>query len=634
MKKLFVFLSIAVLSMASCTKFDDSQIWDKLNNHEDRIKTLETWCKQVNTNIASLQTALTALQNNDYVTNVVEVTEGGVTVGYTLTFAKSGSVTIYHGKDGEDGAPGKDGQDGAPGVPGQDGQDGKDGHTPVVGVRKDTDGVYYWTLDGEWLLNDEGEKIPVTGKDGQDGAPGQNGEDGADGAQGRPGQDGSDGQPGKDGQDGEDGEDGITPQLKIEDDYWYVSYDNGATWVRLHKAVGEDGKDGKDGKDGVSGDSFIKKVDTSNAEYIIITLTDGTQMKFPTWKAFEDLQSLVSRLNTNLTSLQAIVKALQENDYVTNVSPVMSNGKEVGYTITFAKSGSITVYHGKDGNSEEAPVIGVKEDVDGMYYWTVDGKWMLDEDGNKIPATVHNGVDGEDGKDGADGKDGITPQLKIEDGYWYLSTDNGFSWTQLGKATGADGKDGQDGEDGKDGQDGAPGKDGKDGDSMFQDINTSNPDYVLVTLANGTQIKLPTWKAFEALQKLCNQMNKNIEALQAIVNALQNNDYITSITPIYEGAEEIGYIIKFSKSGSVTIYHGKDGKDGQDGTDGKDGQDGEDGKDGQNGQDGADGKDGETPVIGVQKDTDGVYYWTVNGKWLLDDNGQKVKAVGTDGKDG
>ncbi|MBO5803816.1 MAG: hypothetical protein J6R25_01895, partial [Bacteroidales bacterium] len=38
-----------------------------------------------------------------------------------------------------------------------------------------------------------------------------------------------------------DGEDGITPQLKIEDDYWYVSYDNGITWERLGKAFGADG---------------------------------------------------------------------------------------------------------------------------------------------------------------------------------------------------------------------------------------------------------------------------------------------------------------------------------------------------------------------------------------------------------
>lgn len=36
----------------------------------------------------------------------------------------------------------------------------------------DTDGVYYWTLDGEWLLDDEGNKMRVTGEDGKDGEDG------------------------------------------------------------------------------------------------------------------------------------------------------------------------------------------------------------------------------------------------------------------------------------------------------------------------------------------------------------------------------------------------------------------------------------------------------------------------------
>lgn len=94
----------------------------------------------MNSNISSLQTIVKALQENDYVTNVVKVVENGEEVGYTISFSNSGSITIYHGKDGKDGqngAPGKDGEDGAPGqdgTPGQDGKDGQDGHTPVIGA--------------------------------------------------------------------------------------------------------------------------------------------------------------------------------------------------------------------------------------------------------------------------------------------------------------------------------------------------------------------------------------------------------------------------------------------------------------------------------------------------------------------
>lgn len=108
-------------------------------------------------------------------------------------------------------------------------------------------------------------------------------------------------------------------------------------------------------------------------------------------------------------------------------------------------------------------------------------------------------------------------------------------------------------------------------------------------------------------------MNTNISSLQTIVTALQNNDYITEITPVMQDGIEIGYTIRFNKSNPITIYHGKDGQNGTDGSDGKPG---------------ADGQDGHTPVISVKQDTDGVYYWTLDGKWLTDDSGNKSKPRG------
>ena len=62
------------------------------------------------------------------------------------------------------------------------GKDGKDAVAPVVGV-KEVDGVLYWTVNGEFLTNN-GAKVPVSGK---------------------------------------------TPQFKIQDGKWYVSYD-GKAW--------------------------------------------------------------------------------------------------------------------------------------------------------------------------------------------------------------------------------------------------------------------------------------------------------------------------------------------------------------------------------------------------------------------
>ena len=337
MKKLLAFAALfAVVALTSC-KYDDDDLWNSVHGLENRVAKLEELCKQMNTNISSLQTIVTALQNNVYVTGTTPLMKDGKEIGYTITFSKGNPITIYHGKDG---------------------QDGEDGITPTISVKKDTDGVYYWTLNGE-----------------------------------------------------------------------FVSYDNGANWTQLGKATGEDG---------IGGDSMFSGVDyETSTDYVIFTLSNGTQIKLPTWSAFEALQRLCNETNTNLSALQTIVTALQNNDYITSVDPLTENGKVVGYTIKFAKSNPIVIYNGKDGAdgvNGNTPVIGVKKDTDGIYYWTLDGEFIV-VDGQKIKAQ------GTDGNNGADGSDGVTPKLEIREGYWWITYDNGTNWTQLGKATGEDGKD-------------------------------------------------------------------------------------------------------------------------------------------------------------------------------------------------
>ena len=374
MKKLLAFAALfAVVALTSC-KYDDDDLWNSVHGLENRVAKLEELCKQMNTNIASLQTIVTALQNNVYVTGTTPFMQDGKEIGYTITFSKGNPITIYHGKDGQNG---------------EDGEDGEDGTTPTIGVKKDTDGVYYWTLNGEFIVVDGG-KIQAEGKDGTNGT------------------------------------NGTTPQFKIENDYWFVSYDNGANWTQLGKATGEDG---------IGGDSMFSGVDyETSTDYVIFTLSNGTQIKLPTWSAFEALQRLCNETNTNLSALQTIVTALQNNDYITSVDPLTENGKVVGYTVKFAKSNPIVIYNGKDGADGNTPVIGVKKDTDGIYYWTLDGEFIV-VDGQKIKAQ------GTDGNNGADGSDGVTPKLEIREGYWWISYDNGTNWTQLGKATGEDGKD-------------------------------------------------------------------------------------------------------------------------------------------------------------------------------------------------
>ena len=193
------------------------------------------------------------------------------------------------------------------------------------------------------------------------------------------------------------------------------------------------------------------------------------------------LEELCKQMNTNISSLQKIVEALQDNLSISKVEQISD-----GYIIHFSDGSTATIKNGK--NSEDAPIIGVKKDTDGIYYWTLDGEWLTDEKGNKVKAQGTDGKDGVDGEDGTNGKDGITPQLKIENGRWMLSMDNGKTWTDIGQATGADGKDGEDGEDGTDGEDGVDGKDGTNG--IFKSVREDD-DNVYFTLEDDSVITIP-----------------------------------------------------------------------------------------------------------------------------------------------
>ena len=436
MKKIFLYIAIT-LGLLSCNHKDS--LWQEVvEDLDERVETLEVLCAEMNTNITSLQTIVDVLQSNDFITSIVEIKKDGKVVGYTITFGKHDPITIYHGQDG------KDGQNGTNGKDGQDGADGKDGSTPVIGVAQDTDGVYYWTLNGEWLLDDNGNKLPVSGKDGKDGVNGTDGKDGADG---------------KDGQDGTDGKDGITPLLKIENGYWYISYDNGATWTESGKATGDNGQDGqngtdgKDGQDGANGQDGVTPLLKIENGYWYISYDNGA-----TWAQLGKATGEDGKDGANGT-----------------------NG-------TDGKDGQDGI-DGSNGHDGITPQLKIEN---GYWYVSYDNGTTWTQFGKATGADGQdgqNGTDGKDGQDGQDGKDGVTPQLKIEDGYWYISYDNGTTWTQLGKATGEDGKDGVDGEDGKDGQNGADGKDGQDGDSMFQSVS-QDEDYVYFTLADGTVIKI------------------------------------------------------------------------------------------------------------------------------------------------
>ena len=125
----------------------------------------------------------------------------------------------------------------------------------------------------------------------------------------------------------------------------------------------------------------------------------------------DKLEALTSDANKQIMALQALIDA--QSNTVSIVSyEALADGS--GYVLKMSDGKTITLTNGEDG---QAPVVAVKTDTDGKMYWTLDGEFMLDADGNKIPAA------------GEDGADAVAPKLRVNaEGFWEVSTDGGKRW--------------------------------------------------------------------------------------------------------------------------------------------------------------------------------------------------------------
>ena len=211
------------------------------------------------------------------------------------------------------------------------------------------------------------------------------------------------------------------------------------------------------------------------------------------------LEEWQKSLNTDITNIRSLITALENSDFITGVVPVMEGGKEIGYTLTFKNGSPITILHGKEGATIEGltPVVGIKQDADGYYYWTVRygedaPDWLLDGDGKKIRTTLGS------------------PQVRINPttNFWEISIDGGATWTSTGVqatgpqgptgATGPQGQAGPTGPTGQAGPTGPAGPAGPAGTSVISAIDNTNPDYVEITLADGvTKVQIPKYKSLQ-----------------------------------------------------------------------------------------------------------------------------------------
>lgn len=218
MKKLVAFCAIALLcgAMTGCD-YDDSDLWNKIGEIDGRVDGLEKRVATTNSDLEALRLLVGALQESVTI-SAVETTGDG----YTIRFSNGTTATISNGRDGVD--------------------------APVVSVKQDTDGVWYWTLDGEFITVD-GRKLRVEGEKGADGAPGASGSD------------------------------AVAPQVRIDADtkMWEISTDGGRTWTST--GVVAEGKDG--------GSVFADVDTTSDVDWVIFTLADGTVLRVARTAAFD-----------------------------------------------------------------------------------------------------------------------------------------------------------------------------------------------------------------------------------------------------------------------------------------------------------------------------------------------------------
>ena len=299
MKKLLSLVFCGLLLFGCSDKYDDSALRNDLNDLENRVAKLEELCKQMNTNISSLQKIVDALQDNLSISKVEQISDG-----YIIYFSDGSTATIKNGKDS--------------------------GTIPIIGVKQDTDGIYYWTLDGEWLTDEKGNKVKAQGTDGKDGVDGEDGNDGANG---------------EDGVDGTNGKDGITPQLKIENGRWMLSMDNGKTWTDIGQATGADGTDGEDGVDGKDGTNGIFKSVREDDDNVYFTLEDDSVITIPKSDnskfaiAFDTTDIAILNGGESKTISYTITDATEN----TVVKAIAQDGWKVKVNATSTDKGTITI---------------------------------------------------------------------------------------------------------------------------------------------------------------------------------------------------------------------------------------------------------------------------------------------------
>ena len=114
-----------------------------------------------------------------------------------------------------------------------------------------------------------------------------------------------------------------------------------------------------------------------------------------------NLETQVNKMNSDLEKLSVLTSAVESGFYVTEARTT-----DDGYELTLSNGRKLLLSNGTDNSLMPTPSINVME-MDGLYYWTLNGMLMKDSDGQPIRAN------------------GRTPRVKYDTKaqQWLISTD-------------------------------------------------------------------------------------------------------------------------------------------------------------------------------------------------------------------
>ncbi len=370
------------------------------------------------------------------------------------------------------------------------------------------------------------------------------------------------------------------PQLKVIDGILYVAlvnnpgsdYNDPTKWMRVQMP-----------KESASQQSLISIEE--DGDYVVFTFagTPATVIKVPSDAAYKKILNDIATLNSNLANLQKLVDEINARAYVVRTEPYTDNGIEKGQYIVFSDGNKVLIKYGEKGDKGDTGITP-------KFRINNSGFWMVSYDDGQN----YNAVTNQDG-------DFVlaTPTLRIYNGYWQVSY-NINEWDYLlddaGNQIPASGADG----DTVFAEEPISAGEDKDGDSK--------PDSITITLADGTTYTIPTWDAFVVLKNQVEEINTTVSTFSRLLSGTKFIQNIAEFTETTDGKTRTGIAVTYvsydpsSSTGlslpvTEKIYNGS--------------------------------------VIGIIQDpTDGKYYWTIDGDYLLDKNKNKVLAKGEKGDPG